>query len=84
MLKSVTERISNRVVENAIFKKAQYFTKWHDVLLRRHELVLSNSMLGGGSHFGKTQCCTKDWCFIQKAGCFIQKGKIKLVIVATS
>ena len=81
MLKSVTERISNRVVENAIFKKAQCFTKWHDVLLRRHELVLSNSMLGGGSHFGKTQCCTKDWCFIQKAGCFMQKGKIELVLV---
>ena len=81
MLKSVTGRLSNRVVENAIFKKAQYFTKWHDVLLIRHELVLS--MLGGGSHFGKTQCCTKDWCFIQKAGCFIQKGKIKLVLVAS-
>ena len=76
MLKSVTERISKRVVENAIFKKAQRFTKWHDVLLRRHELVLSNSMLGGGSCFGKTQCCTKDWCFIQKAGCFIQMGKL--------
>ena len=41
-------------------------------------------MLGGGSRFGKTQCCTKDWCLIQKAGCFIQKGKTKLVIVATS